>query len=330
MSENTAPWNKANRLHELERLLRLRPHTASELAQRFGVDARTVQRYLSEFEQRTPLERHGRCYAISTRRKEFNPVQALAAHAAVRLLYHHAPGYDADYLGTLDYLTQHLPEAARSLAERTAKLLEARKGQPRSDVREAGNLAHVAHAWYERRVLDFHHTKPGEAMERRSIEVYAIEISRLNLAMYVIGFERVKSKNVRTFKLSRMHRPTATRETYTIPNDFDPSDYLGDAWGVIGKSDGETIRVRLKFAPEAAYRIEEGGYPSLEITERHPDGSLTATALAGTDGTGLPRELLPWILGWGPRVEVLEPVSVRQKWLEEARAVIERYGEGRS
>ncbi len=326
MSEHNAVWNKANRLIELERLLRLKPHTASELAQIFDVEPRTVQRYLEEFETRVgPLERKGRKYAFNTPRPEFNPVQALAAHAAVRLLYHHAPGFEPNYLGTLHFLAQHLPEPARSLAERSTEVLEARKGQPRPDEREAMNLEHVARAWYDRRVLNFHHTKPGEPEERRSLEVYAIEISRSNLAMYVIGFERLKSKSIRTFKLSRMRRPATTNETYTIPESFDPSDYLSDAWGVIGKSDGETIRVHLRFAPDAAYRLEEGGYPNLEITRRHDDRSLEVSVMAGTDHTGLPRELLPWIQSWGPRVEVIEPQNLRERWLEEARAVIDRH-----
>ena len=326
MSDENLVWNKANRLNELERLLRLKPHTATELANRFGVESRTIQRYLKEYEaNRGALERQGRKYAISSHRPEFHPVQALAAHAAVRLLYHHAPGFDADYLGALHHLAQRLPEPARGLAERSTAVLETRKGQLRPDVREAANLAHVARAWFERLVLNFYHTKPGEAEEQRAIEVYAIEISRSNLAMYVIGFERVKSKSIRTFKLSRVRHPAVTSETYTIPAEFDPSAYLSDAWGVIGRSDGETILVQLRFAPEAAYRLEEGGYPNLEITKRYEDGSLAVEVTAGTDHTGLPRELLPWILGWGPRVEVVGPPRVREKWLEEAKELLRRY-----
>ena len=44
-------------------------------------------------------------------------------------------------------------------------------------------------------------------------------------------------------------------DTYTIPQNFDPRDYLETAWGVIGTSGGESVAVKLRFAPEAAHRL---------------------------------------------------------------------------
>ena len=57
------------------------------------------------------------------------------------------------------------------------------------------------------------------------------------------------------------------------------------------------------------------------------DGSKTATIKAGVDSTGLPLELLVWIRGWGPNVDVLKPEALRTRWLEDCREVVRRYGE---
>jgi predicted DNA-binding transcriptional regulator YafY len=318
-------WNKANRLHELERLLRLKPQTTSELAAALGVSQRGVQRYLEEFELRVgALTKRGRMYHFVVERPELTPSQALAAHAAVRLLFHHTPGSDADYLGTLHLLAQYLPEPARGLAQRSTQILEARKQDGTSlDGREGLNLGKVAQAWFEGRVLDFHYISPGGSGEprKKSLEVYFVEISRSNLGMYVIGYERSWHKKILTFKVSRLQHATVMNDRYTVPTDFDPGDYLSDAWGVIGKSDGAPISVTLRFAKDAAYRLLEGGYPNLEILRTLEGGQLEVRMRAGVDKTGLPRELLPFIYSWGPRVEVLEPEFVRQHWLEEMRAV---------
>ena len=40
---------------------------------------------------------------------------------------------------------------------------------------------------------------------------------------------------------------------------------------------------------------------------------------APLDGSGLPREVLPWIYSFGPRVEVLGPAHIRKHWLGELR-----------
>ncbi len=58
----------------------------------------------------------------------------------------------------------------------------------------------------------------------------------------------------------------------------------------------------------------EGGHTLVEI-ELDP----------GNHPFGFPLELLSWILSWGARVEVLEPLALRRAWLEEARTIVERY-----
>lgn len=186
-------------------------------------------------------------------------------------------------------------------------------------------MAVVAQAWFKRQVIEFDYLKPGGSGRPRKnvLEVYFLEVSRTNLGMYVIGLERGYHRALRTYKLSRMRQVRAVDEpgAYTIPTHFDPRHYLSIAWGVVGRSGGAPVEVRLRICPEAAYRILEGGYPNLRIASRLPDGGLEVCILVGTDNLNFPLELLSWVQSWGARIEVLEPASLRQRWLEEAREV---------
>lgn len=299
-------------------LLRLKPRSTRELAERFGVPVRTVQRDLEtlrDMGEGVEVVSRG-LHAIPNTESKLNAVEALAIHAATRLLYHHAPVRNPFYLSAMEKLATLLPEPARKAAFQSSDELRERPGDDRS-------LELVARAWFEGRILTFEYRSPGGSgrWHKKDLEVYFIEVSRENLAPYVIGYERAFHKRVLTFKLSRMRQTRLLDEIYTVPETFDPRVYLTNAWGVIGTSGGPVVQVRLKFTKEAAYRLPEGGYPNLMLEETLPDGSLTVSLSVGTDSKGFPLEILSWVQSWGARVEVLAPESLRQRWLAEARQV---------
>ena len=313
-----AAINKVRRLIELNQLLQLKPRTTRELANRFEVPVRTVQRDLETLrEAGEGIEEISRgVYVIPAAPSALNAVEALAMHAAARLLYHHAPTRNTFYLSALEKLASSLPEPARSVTLQSSEDLGHRLQDDRS-------LEFVARAWFERRVLTFEYRSSGGSgkWRKKELEVYFVEISRANLAPYVIGFERSYHRAVLTWKLSRMRYTNLLTDRYTIPETFDPKTYLTNAWGIIGTSGNETVTVRLRFAPDAAYRLYEGGYPNLKIEDTLRDGSLMVSVQVGSDSQSFPLELLSWVQSWGARVEVLEPQVLRERWLKEARQV---------
>lgn len=323
--QEPATHEKARRLGEARLWLLARPYTAGELARALGVHVRTAQRYLGDLGA-VPLDERARPprYRLLTS-EELSPVEALVTHSALRMLYHHAPGHNAIYLEALLKLARRMPEPAQGVAIRSTEDLKRRLSR-RLD--EGDALGKVAEAWFRQQAIEFYYRKPGGSGQarRNEVEVYFVEISRLNLGVYVIGYERGYHRKLRTYKLNRMSRirPVGEAGAYSIPADFDPRRYLSDAWGVVGGSGGEPVEVRLRFRPEAAYRLREGGYPDMELLDL-PDGGLEARFMAGTDNEGFPLEILSWVQGWGPRVEVLEPENLRRRWLEEARQVLGEY-----
>lgn len=330
LRRESADYKKALRLVEARDLLAARPYTAHELAQVLGVHKRTALRYLLEDLQAVEVGRVGRSPLYQLLQShELSPVEALVTHSALRMLYHHTPGYEPTYLSALKKLARRLPSPAQELALKSTEDLERRTLQHRD---EGQAMAVVAEAWFKRQRIEFDYLKPGGSGRPRKnlLEVYFLEVARTNLGMYVIGLERGYHQALRTYKLSRMRRVRAVGEpgAYTIPPDFDPRHYLSNAWGVVGSSGGVPVEVRLRFRPEAAYRILEGGYPNLRIASRLPDGGLEVCITVGTNNDNFPLELLSWVQSWGPRVEVLEPARLRQRWLLEARQVLEEYARG--
>ncbi|MBB6100014.1 putative DNA-binding transcriptional regulator YafY [Deinobacterium chartae] len=329
-------WTKAQRLFAIARALREGPHSVRQLALLLhlteSVDGptwpgieRTLQRDLNDLELLEPdFERlPGRppLYRIRTHRTTLHPVETLALHAAARLMYHRSPGHKHHHLQALERLAQWLPERIRPVLRRSAS--DVGKRHSREDLA----LEHAAQAWLEGHPLRFEYLAPGGSGQWRpnELEIYLIEAHPVNLDLYAVGYETSFHRALRTFKLSRMRNLSVLPDrSYTIPDSFDPRSYFESAWGVVGAGGGTPMTVRLRFAPEAAYRVLEGGYPNTEVIMH--DRYVIIDVRAATDASGLPRELVPWILSWGPRVEVLEPASVRAHWLRELRDTLARYG----
>ena len=309
---------RVERLIDMAQKLQARPRTTAELAQEYGITQRSVQR---DLEALRSLDYHvsppdlRKRYLIEKRGGAMLAPHALVAYAAIRLAYHHSPSHNRHYRDALAQISLDLPERIRYILN--ASVLE----QTGSAVGER-ELEKVAQAWLEGRILAFDYLKPGGDLDRGNrLAVYFLEISRSNLAPYVIGLEQRRGL-IRTFKLSRLRSLEVLNETYEPDDYFDPREFLSDAWGVVGSQNPVTVQVR--FAPEAAYRLAEGGFPNATFNKQ-ADGSVLAEFRAGTDATGLPRELMPFLLGWGPRVEVLAPPQVRTHWLSELREALQRY-----
>lgn len=281
---------------------------------------RTIQHCLEDLTRLNQVERDDTrrppIYRIS---EKLSAVEALVTHSALRMLYQHTPGYNPHYFNALNKLARQLPELAQTVA------LQSTNEHKNWRMDEGKALEEVARAWLNRLIIEFDYLKPGgSGFHRRNIlEVYFIEISKANLGVYVIGYERGFQRAIRTYKLNRMRGvlTVGQSEAYAMPSDFDPRAYLSNAWGVVGSSGGKPVKVRLRFKPEAAYRTREGGYPNLKQIGQVEDGSILVEIVAGTRGDGFPLELLSWVRSWGSRVEVLEPENLRRRWLEEARMV---------
>lgn len=321
--------NALKRMEHITVLLREDPYSIRQLAEILYPDAplvdrawlrvqRSIQRDIERLNTfNVGIEKLGGRpprYHIPQPTESLRDIEVLAVHAALRLMSHHSPAHNEHYLAALKKLSRQLPENV----QHTLSILPPAPERQQ----ENSNLEKIAQAWMQGRTVRFEYGRTkSQAEPGCELEVYYVEVNRQNLATYVIGRE-LKRGAVRTLKLSRMWHVTLTDHHYDIPRDFNPASILGGAWGVIGNAQNATT-ITLRFSPDAAYRVMEGGYPGMSDPEIHADGSIIVTLEAGLDNTGLPREVLPWIYSWGPRVQVLGPENVRQHWLAELRAALE-------
>lgn len=313
----TRTLNKANRLKELEKLLVLKPYGVRELAELFGVTRRTIERDLNDLRETTSVLQEGPRYSIQGSSSALNDVEALAVHSATRLLVHTGVG-ESHYRSALRKLARQLPGPARTaLAVAVDSLATGRNDR---------TLDLVAQAWFGRRVLRCEY-RPASSESRypHEYEIYFYELNRRNLQPYVIARERLYFRKVGAFRLSRMHEVRLLDETYEIPADFDPLEYLDGAWGMT--VEGDPVEVILRVQPSvAAWFLEQQVVDrSLEVLERREDGSLQVCLKGRLAKGGEAHEILSFILGWGSTVEVIAPASVRDRVVQESAATARMY-----
>ncbi len=86
-------WDKAKRLSALLSELQARRCTTADLARRFDVGQRSIQRDIDALRRmgHDVVEHAGQAYSIPKHGTLLRPAEALAAYAAIRLAHHHSP-----------------------------------------------------------------------------------------------------------------------------------------------------------------------------------------------------------------------------------------------
>jgi predicted DNA-binding transcriptional regulator YafY len=116
--------------------------------------------------------------------------------------------------------------------------------------------------------------------------------------------------DVRIFRLDRMENLELLPHTFQRPPDFEMRP---------PREPDTPILVRALFDAEVARWVRESHFFFITSLEDTSDGLLvTLNARQESD-------VLPWLLGWGRHVRILEPASLCQKLLEEISAIQKRY-----
>jgi CRISPR-associated endonuclease/helicase Cas3 len=318
--------SRAERLQEMERLYLQRAYSDIEMADRLStpahkVDRTTVYRDRIALETRIPLSQDddGR-YRIDLVR--YLPAirvdlrEALSLYLAARRASqqtHSAQKHTASALEKLA-LTLKQPMAAR-LVQAADVILRQKASPERDKVFEV-----AADAWVQGlRLRVSYQGLQAKLPYEDVISPYLIEPSPWSDSVYVIGPSDRLNKIV-PYKLDRIQHVALTSERFALPEDFDEQELLRHAWG-IWRGEGEPVTVKLKFAAgEAARRVQESVWHPLEqVTLTEDGGCLWQAPIAE------PREMLPWVRGWGSEVEALEPVELRDLMTNEAAHLFMRY-----
>ena len=172
----------------------------------------------------------------------------------------------------------------------------------------APKIATIQDAIENRHLLEFHYYAPsGES--KRSIEPYYVVFKWTS--WYVYGWCR-KRKDYRLFKLNRMDQVRETEQSFSCRNAPVPDLTSELAFP-------RNIILKALFEPDMKWRlVEEFGTDCYEVQD---DGRL----LLVRDYSDM-ENLTMWMLTFGDKVEVLEPVEVREKLKNMAESMIRKYG----
>jgi predicted DNA-binding transcriptional regulator YafY len=294
--------------------------SVQKIADLCGVTKRTIYRDLAALESKLDVKlweegsTRGIVEGYFLPPIHFTPPEALNIFLASRLMLNYAHRYDPNVASVFTKLNSIVPPP---LAHQIQKTMEWMQKQPK-DERYLRILATLAQAWVSQRQAKISYKALYEKKAvARTIEPYFIEPAAPGHASYVIAYCH-HTRSLRTFKIERIDSVELAPKPYVIPPDFDANAYLGSSWGIV--VEGEVEAIKLRFDPELARIMEETVWHPSQVLEPQRDGSVTMT-LKVTNTV----ELYSWILGWGEKVEVLEPEELRQQMIETARAMLDVY-----
>ena len=154
-----------------------------------------------------------------------------------------------------------------------------------------------------------------------------LSLAPYTLVMYRDAFylqARLASKpdgDLRLYSLDRMKAVTFDRsETFSIPDDYDPSARFGDKLGVWTNPNAKVERIEIAFDATVVRVIQERQWAGfVELLEMDDGRWKLALELPVTP------EVRVWVLTWGQHAEVLAPASLRQEVAMELAAASARY-----
>ncbi len=295
-------------------------HTTKGLAGKFNVNIRTIYRDLDTLgsEMHVPLEKQGTRWGIS-KGAYLPPVrltlaEALTIFLSARLTLSHSHRYDPKVDSTFTKLGGVVPPPLR---EEVQKTLAWARRLPKNDLR-VWTMARLAEGWVSRKRVRIRYRSLGaRSAEYRVIEPYFIEPAAPGHSSYVIA-RCLKAGDMRVFKVERIEQIEVTDQEYAIPADFDANEYLSAAWGITVVGQRQTVR--LRGSPAIARLMEETIWHPSQLVTKQPDGSVIMTMTVFNTP-----ELINWILGWGEKIEVLEPSELRREVARTARAMVGLY-----
>lgn len=316
--------NRTDRLLAIVLELQGRGHLrAQDLAEHFETSVRTIYRDVEALcEAGVPIvATPGRGYALME--GYFLPPLTFTAEEATTLLL------GGDFVrGQFD---PHYRDVAATACRKIEAVLPARQREELGALRDslhivstnADNaaaplvpqlLGTLRRAILERRVVRFryhgrHADDPHTALLERDADPYSL--AHVAGVWHLIAHCHRRGA-LRKFRLDRMERLVVTDDAFTRPAHFRLPDE---------PRDDRRVTIRALFGGETARWVRESRFFYMVAQEETPDGLLVNLRVRRED------DALPWLLGWGARVRVLEPLSLRDRLAAEATAMLAHYRE---
>jgi predicted DNA-binding transcriptional regulator YafY len=182
---------------------------------------------------------------------------------------------------------------------------------------DAAVLEKLQLAISESRRVRIRYQKPSES-ETSEYEIDPYSIFFRKRSLYLEAFS-VKSKEIRTYRVSRMRKVEFTAMHFQRLEGYDFAKRNRSVFSVFGGE--EPQRVAVRFNAHARPYIEESLWHHSQKIVPSGDGGILLTVEVAE-----PREVLWWAMGWGADAEIVEPAWLREEARESVKKMSELYG----
>ncbi len=281
---------------------------------------RTIQRDIQSLETdlKIPLTQNGDRYGI-TEGYILPPVslslyEAMVIFLACRLVLRQTDENNPHIEKALTKISSVLPSPLAMKLKECASSTDDKK----EDLEFIRNFEKIAVAWTtQRQVKMEYQSLESEGVKEWFLEPYFVDMTGVGFSVYVIGHAvREGKEGIITFKLERMKDLEVLNKRFEIPPEINIGKLLASSWGIFT---GEAISIVLKYSPQVTRRVKESVWHISQLIQDTPDGGCLLSLRVNST-----LEITPWIRSWGPDVEVIEPITLRdefKKWADQLNKI---------
>jgi predicted DNA-binding transcriptional regulator YafY len=139
-----------------------------------------------------------------------------------------------------------------------------------------------------------------------------------------------KDPNLSQYSLARMSSAVKVAgKPFTLPKNFNPKAVLEQSFGGF-ISTGEVKMVRVRISGLMVRYVKGRIFQPKQLVEKLDDGKVIEISFPAGSGGAVPfGNVASWVLSMGPCAKVLEPPELIERVRQEARALLDQYGESR-
>jgi predicted DNA-binding transcriptional regulator YafY len=287
---------------------------AYDLMARFGLDDRSMRRYLSDLRDvGVPVETSGRG---DDRRLWLDPsyrrtglqlsLLELVSLRFGRSLFNflEGTGFAQDMDDALDTLSTVSLKAGDDLIHDLDRKFVAVPEHRKDHTGDADVIDEILSALLYQNPAIAHYARPGAPTKHYELRPLTLATYRQSLYLFA---EDVEAGKVKTFAIDRFrHFERRRGDHFTYPSAYDPGAMFRDAFGIIASAD--TARVALRFHRRASPYVNERIWHRSQQVEPLEDGGVRLIMQVSVSP-----ELVSWILGFGPEVRVEGPPDLAER-----------------
>ena len=249
------------------------------------------------------------------------PNELVSLHMAREALKAYKGSLFCDGFQTLfDKILRIIPSGSKNYLEKTDQTLKAEFSGFKNygAINEA--IASILTATVDQKKIEITYLA-ASTNEKTTRMVEPHRLIAKNHDLYLVGYCHMR-KALRTFALDRIKFVKLLEEKFDHGSNMTEAGDEAHSFKIMS---GQLRTVRVRLSSSVSQTVKEREWHPSQQLRTLKNGSVVVTFRIPIN-----HEIISWILGYGSKALVIEPVSLRTKILQEVRAMLKRYALRRS